>query len=81
MKDSKLEITLKISEDKGIIIGRSVVLFNKPRYVAGLWDNAVVFVSHNPKTLMDCQVCIYTINELKEFYEEGSLQKLVDING
>ena len=75
----KLEITLKITEDKGIIIGRSVILFGKPRYVAGLWDNAVVFAIHEPKTMSDCQVLIYTINELKEFAKDGDLKGMVDL--
>ena len=75
----KLEITLKITEDKGITIGRSVILFGKPRYVVGLWDNAVVFSTLEPKTLSDCQVLIYTIEELKEFAKDGDLKGMVDL--
>lgn len=75
----KLEIILKITEDKGIIIGRSVILFGKPRYVVGLWDNAIVFSTLEPKTLSDCQVLIYTIEELKDFAKEGELKGMVEL--
>ena len=76
---NELEITLKITENKGVMIGRSVILFGKPRYVAGLWDNSVVFAIHEPKTMNDCQVLIYTINELKEFAESGDLKGMVSL--
>ena len=79
MKDYSLEITLKVTEDKGIIIGRSVILFGKPRVVAGLWNNSVVFATNNPKTMSDCQVLIYTIEELKQFVKEGDLKGLVNL--
>ena len=79
MKDYSLEITLKVTEDKGIIIGRSAILFGKPRVVAGLWNNAVVFAMNNPKTMSDCQVLIYTIEELKQFVKEGDLKGLANL--
>ena len=78
---NKLEIVLKVTEDKGIQLGRTVYLFNKPKVVVGLWNNSVVFATDNPKTLPEAQVLIYTTSELKEIYEEGSLQGLVDIDG
>ena len=79
-KDYNLEITLKITDNKGIIIGRSVLLFKKPRYVAGIWSgNSIVFACHEPKTLNDAEVLIYTVNELREFYGKGELEGLVDI--
>ena len=78
---NKLEIVLKVTEDKGIQLGRTVYLFNKPKVVVGLWNNSVVFATDNPKTLPEAQVLIYTTAELKEIYEEGSLQGLVDIDG
>lgn len=76
---NELEITLKITDNKGIIIGRSVILFNKPRCVVGLWDNSVVFAVNEPKTMSDCQVLIYTIEELKEFAKEGDLKGMVNL--
>ena len=76
---AKLEIIVKVTEKKGIQVGRTVYLFNKPKVVVGFWNNSLVFATDNPKTMPEAQVLIYTSNELKEFYEEGSLQGLVDI--
>ena len=79
MKDYSLEITLRINDKKGIIIGRSVILFGKPRVVVGLWDNSVVFATNNPKTLSEAQVLIYTIDEIREFEKDGDIKGLVDL--
>ena len=78
---NKLEIVVKLIDNKGIQIGRTVFLFNKPRMVVGFWNNSLVFATDNPKTMSEAQVLIYTIDELKEFYKEGSLQGLVEIDG
>lgn len=76
----KLEITLKITDKEGIIIGRSVILFGKPRYVAGLWNNnSVVFSILEPKTMPETQVLIYTIDELREFAKDGDLKGMVEL--
>ena len=76
----KLEITLKITDKEGIIIGRSVILFGKPRYVAGLWNNnSVVFSILEPKTMPETQVLIYTIDELREFARDGDLKGIVEL--
>ena len=77
---AKLEIVVKVTEEKGVQVGRTVYLFNKPRVVVGFWNNSLVFATDNPKTMPEAQVLIYTTSELKEFYEEGSLQGLVDID-
>ena len=74
-----LEIIVKITEKKGIRLNRTVLLFNKPRVAVGLWNNYIVFATDKPKTMPEAQVLIYTSDELKEIYEEGSLQGLVDI--
>ena len=74
-----LEIIVKIIEKKGIRLNRTVLLFNKPRVAVGLWNNSIVFATDKPKTMPEAQVLIYTSDELKEIYEEGSLQGLVDI--
>ncbi len=76
----KVEIVVKIAEGKGIMVGRTVFLFNKPKMVVGFWNNSLVLATDSPKTMPDAQVLIYTSEELKEFYEEGSLQGLVDID-
>lgn len=76
---NKLEIVVKLTDNKGVQIGRTIFLFNKPRMVVGFWNNSLVFATDNPKTMSEAQVLIYTIDELKEIYEEGSLQGLVDI--
>lgn len=75
----KLEIIVKITDNKGIKVGRTVYLFDKPKVVVGFWNNSLVFATNEPKTMPDAQVLIYTSEELKEFYEEGNLQGLVDI--
>ena len=74
-----LEIIVKITEKKGIKLNRTVLLFNKPKVVVGFWNNSIVFATDKPKTMPEAQVLIYTSDELKEIYEEGSLQGLVDI--
>ena len=76
---ANLNIVVKVTENKGIQIGRTVYLFNKPRVVVGFWNNSLVFATDKPKTMPEAQVLIYTISELKEIFEEGSLQGLVDI--
>ena len=78
---NKLQIVVKLTDNKGIQIGRTVFLFNKPRIVVGFWNNSLVFAVDNPKTMSEAQVLIYTIDELKEIYKEGSLQGLVEIDG
>ena len=76
---ANLNIVVKVTENKGVQIGRTVYLFNKPRVVVGFWNNSLVFATDKPKTMPDAQVLIYTTSELKEIFEEGSLQGLVDI--
>ena len=76
---AKLEIIVKVTDKKGIQVGRTVYLFNKPKVVVGFWNNSLVFATDNPITMPDAQVLIYTTSELKEIFEEGSLQGLVDI--
>ena len=76
---AKLEIIVEVTDKKGIQVGRTVYLFSKPKVVVGFWNNSLVFATDNPRTMPEAQVLIYTSDELKEFYEEGSLQGLVDI--
>ena len=76
---ANLNIVVKVTENKGVQIGRTVYLFNKSRVVVGFWNNSLVFATDKPKTMPEAQVLIYTISELKEIFEEGSLQGLVDI--
>ena len=75
----ELEILVKVTENKAIKIGRTVILFNKPRMVVGMWNNSIVLATSKPKTMPEAQVLIYTTDELREFFNEGSLQGLVDI--
>ena len=76
---NELQITLKITDTKGIILGRSVILFNKPRCAVGLWNDSVVFAVLEPKTMPECQVLVYTVEELREFAKEGNLEGMVDL--
>ena len=76
---AKLDIIVKITDNKGIQVGRTVYLFNKPRVVVGFWNNSLVFATDNPKTMPEAQVLIYTSNELKEFHQEGCLQGLIEL--
>ena len=76
---AKLEIIVKVTEKKRIQVGRTVYLFSKPRMVVGFWNNSLVFAIDNPKTMPEAKVLIYTSNELKEFYQEGFLQGLIEL--
>ena len=75
----KLDIVVKITDNKGIQVGRTVYLFNKPRVVVGFWNNSLVFATDNPKTMPEAQVLIYTSDELKEFHQAGCLQGLIEL--
>ena len=77
---AKLEIVIKLTENKGIKLGRTIYLFNKPRVVVGFWNSGIVFATDKPQTMAEAQVLIYTTEELREFYKEGSLQGLVDLD-
>lgn len=74
-----MKITIKVTEEKGIIIGRTVRLFGKPRCAVALWNDSVVFADMNPETIQDLQAQIYTISEIREFLKEGSIDWLADI--
>ena len=43
-------------------------------------DSYIYLSTEKPKTMPEAQVQIYTSAELQEFYEEGGLQGLVDID-
>ena len=76
---AKLEIVVAIHEGKGIMLGRTVFLFNKPRVAVGMWNNdSIVFATDNPKNLSEVNVLIYTKEELKELYLDGNIQGLVE---
>ena len=77
---NELNIIVKIAEKKCIMLNRTVLLFNKPKVVVGFWNNSIVLATDKPKTMPEAQVLIYTSEELKEFYEEGSLQGLVEVD-
>lgn len=74
-----MEITIKVTEEKGIIIGRTVRLFGKPRCAVALWNDSVVFADMNPQTIQDLQAQIYAISEIREFLKEGNIAWLADI--
>lgn len=76
---AKLDIIVKITDNKGIQVGRTVYLFNKPRVVVGFWNNSLVFATDTPKTMPEAQAFIYTSDELKEFHHEGCLQGLIEL--
>ena len=71
-KMAKLKITVKITENKGIKVGRTMILFNKPRVVVGFWNNSLVFATEKPQTMPEAQVLIYTSTNSK-----NSIKKVV----
>lgn len=75
----KLDIIVKITDNKGIKVRRTVYVFNEPRVAVGFWNNSLVFATDKPKTMPEAQVLIYTSDELKEIYEEGCLQGLIEL--
>ena len=67
----RLDIKVKIAENKAIIIGRTVILFGKPRVAVGFVGDGVAFACDNPQTLEDARVLVYLAEELAEFLGEG----------
>jgi hypothetical protein len=74
-----VETTIKITDSKAITLGKTYLLFKKPRVAVGLWNNSIVFAIKKPKTIFETQVLIYTIGELSEFIEERYITGLDDI--
>lgn len=75
----RLDIKVKIAENKAIIIGRTVILFGKPRVAVGFVGDGVAFACDNPQTLEDARVLVYLAEELAEFLGEGSLEGAIDL--
>ncbi len=77
----KTELIVKtaITKDKAIILGRTVILFGKPRVAVGFLHDAIVFAVDKPRTVDDCRVLAYTPEELAEFLGEGKLEGAVDL--
>ena len=77
---SEIQINIKVTDRKVLTLNRSYILFGKQRKAVGLWNNAIAFATANPKTIGDCQILIYTVDELREFHESGNLKGLADID-
>ena len=77
----KTELIVKtaITKDKAIILGRTVILFGKPRVAVGFLHDAIAFAVDKPRTVEDCRVLAYTPEELAEFPNEGKLEGAVDL--
>ena len=75
----ELQVNIKIADEKYLRINKVVYLNNKPMRVVGLWNTSIVLVPDNQRTVDDFQVRIFTSEELKDFYKEGSLQGLIEI--
>ena len=75
----ELEIKARINDQKAIIIGRTVILFGRPRVAVGLWGGAIAFACEKPKTLDEARLLIYTASELEEFLREGKLEGAADL--
>ena len=75
----RLDIKVKIAENKAIIIGRTVILFGKPRVAVGFVGDGVAFACDNPQTLEDARVLVYLAEELAEFLGEGSWEGAIDL--
>ena len=73
------ELVTALGEDKAIIIGRTVILFGKPRVAVGFVGDGVAFACDNPQTLEDARVLVYLAEELAEFLGEGSLEGAIDL--
>lgn len=78
-KKYDLEVTIRVANNRGLVIGKTVYMFNEPRVVVGLWNSNIVFAKKHPKTMMDCRVLIYTIDEVCELVNEGKMERLVFI--
>lgn len=78
-KMSNLEIIIKITKDKGVILGHTVLLNGKPRCVSATWNGALILTCLEPKTLFDAEALVYLPSELAEFAEKGQLEGMVNI--
>lgn len=79
MEKNKLEIVIKVCEGKGIILCRSILLCNKPYFVAALLNQKIVLTCLEPRALPDAEALVYSTKELAKLYQEGKLTGLVDI--
>ena len=77
-KDINFEIIIKITKDKGVIIGRTVLLNGKARCVSAIWNGAIILTCLEPRTLSDAEALVYLPSELAEFAEKGRLEGLVN---
>ena len=75
----KLEIVVKIIDEKCLKLGKPVVIFGRKKIPVGFDSgDSIVFATEKPKTMTEAKVYSYTISELKHFYGEGNLQGLID---
>ena len=79
MERIDLEVKTAITKKKAIILGRTVILFGRPRVAVGFLHDAIVFAVDKPRTVDDCRVLAYTPEELAEFLGEGKLEGAVDL--
>lgn len=77
-KPKKIEVTIKITQDKAITIGK-VVMFDHVKYKAvGMKIDSIVFAAVKPKDITQFQVLIYSIKDLVRFYNYGILKGMED---
>ena len=72
-------LIVKITENKGIKIGTSVILFGRPLMVVGFRGSKLVLATDNPKKWEETQVLICNISQLGYAYEIGKLEGLIDM--
>lgn len=79
MSNTTIKIGVRIAENKYLYLGRKIKLFGCEKKVVGLWRSSIVAATEKPRTMAEAQVQIYTPSEMREFYEEGQLEGLVEV--
>ena len=73
-KDFDLAAVIKISDEKSIQIGETVLLFEKPVIFVGFLNTMLVFAIKKPRTINDIQISLYTVDDLKSLDKSGALK-------
>ena len=73
-KDFDLVAVIKISDEKSIQIGETVLLFKKPVIFVGFLNTMLVFAVKKPRTINDIQISLYTVDDLKSLDKSGALK-------
>jgi len=75
-----IEIKIAINGQKQLTIGKTYTIFGQKRVAAGFWGDGIAFVNQKPAKAEDAGIWLYTVPEVAEFYEEGRIKGLENID-